>query len=133
MSEVFLNIDSKIVFETPHSNVRIVIINPEALKNVSANELWTKISGCLGKYEYEMWLAEMIVGTAMRDIADGKSEADFSTMAGAALYINREDPADDPVWERLMSNKHFINVFKGLEIFEVVTKTPEEIKLKYIG
>ena len=46
MREIFLNIDSKVVLEDIEKPQRIAIVNPEALKDISAEKLWERIS-CL--------------------------------------------------------------------------------------
>ena len=127
--DIWLNVDSKVGFVDDKNPQRIAIVNPEALKNVSANDLWEKIAGGFGKYEYEMWIAENIVAVSMMAAADGSKVADLTPFSTAVLYINREFP--DQVWEVFKSNENFKLLFKDLKIFKVIKDTPEEILLEY--
>lgn len=129
MREIFLNIDSKVVLEDIEKPQRIAIVNPEALKDISAEKLWEKISGGIGKYEFEIWLAEKIVAVSMMAAADGSKVADLTSITGAVLYINREFP--DFVWELFKTNENFRLLLKYLKIFKVVQDTPEELLLEY--
>ena len=129
MREIFLNIDSKVVLEDIEKPQRIAIVNPEALKDISAEKLWERISGGIGKYEYEIWLAEKIVAVSMMAAADGSKVADLTSITGAVLYINREFP--DFVWELFKTNENFRLLLKYLKIFKVVQDTPEELLLEY--
>ena len=129
MRDYFLNIDSKVVFEDIENPQRIVIVNPEALKNVSAEKLWMKIKGNFGKYEYEMWIAEEIIAECMHAAANGNKVADLDNISRAALYINREFPDQD--WKVFKNNDNFKFLFKYLKIFKIVQETPEELLLEY--
>ena len=129
MRDYFLNIDSKVVFEDIENPQRIVIVNPEALKNISVNELWERITGGIGKYEYEIWLAEKIVGASMTAVSEGSMTADLTSISTATLYINRDFP--DHNWKVFKSNYNFKLLFKYLKIFKIVKDTPEELLLEY--
>lgn len=129
MREIWLNIDSKVVLEDVEKPQRIVIVNPEALKNMSAEKLWERISGGIGKYEFEIWLAEKIIAVSMLATADGSKVADLTPISSAVLYINREFPDQD--WKVFKNNYNFKLLFKYLKIFKIVHETPEEILLEY--
>lgn len=129
MREIFLNIDSKVVLEDIEKPQRIAIVNPEALKDISAEKLWEKISGGIGKYEYEIWLAEKIVAVSMMAAADGSKVADLTPISTAVLYINRDFPDQD--WKVFKSNENFKLLFKYLKVFKIVQETPEELLLEY--
>ena len=129
MREIFLNIDSKVVLEDIEKPQRIAIVNPEALKDISAEKLWEKISGGIGKYEFEIWLAEKIVAVSMMAAADGSMVADLTPISGAVLYINRDFPDQD--WKVFKNNYNFKLLFKYLKIFKIVKDTPEELLLEY--
>ena len=129
MREIFLNIDSKVVLEDIEKPQRIAIVNPEALKDISAEKLWERISGGIGKYEYEIWLAEKIVALSMMAAADGSKVADLTTISTAVLYINRDFPDQD--WKVFKNNENFKLLFKYLKIFKIVQETPEELLLEY--
>ena len=129
MREIFLNIDSKVVLEDIEKPQRIAIVNPEALKDISAEKLWEKISGGIGKYEFEIWLAEKIVAVSMMAAADGSMVADLTPISGAVLYINRDFP--DHNWKVFKNNYNFKLLFKYLKIFKIVQETPEELLLEY--
>lgn len=129
MREIFLNIDSKVVLEDIEKPQRIAIVNPEALKDISAEKLWEKISGGIGKYEFEIWLAEKIVAVSMMAAADGSMVADLTPISGAVLYINRDFPDQD--WKVFKNNYNFKLLFKYLKIFKIVQETPEELLLEY--
>ena len=129
MREIFLNIDSKVVLEDIEKPQRIAIVNPEALKDISAEKLWEKISGGIGKYEFEIWLAEKIVAVSMMAAADGSMVADLTPISGAVLYINRDFPDQD--WKVFKNNENFKLLFKYLKIFKIVQETPEELLLEY--
>ena len=105
MREIFLNIDSKVVLEDIEKPQRIAIVNPEALKEISAEKLWERISGGIGKYEYEIWLAEKIVAVSMMAAADGSKVADLTPISTAVLYINRDFPDQD--WKVFKNNENF--------------------------
>lgn len=87
MREIKLNIDSKVILEKTEKNQRVIIINPEALKNTSATEPWDEISGVFGRYDFDMWLAKVIVAKAMNAAAYGGKSADLTDICGAVLYI----------------------------------------------
>ena len=129
MREIFLNIDSKVVLEDIEKPQRIAIVNPEALKDISAEKLWERISGGIGKYEYEIWLAEKIVALSMMAAADGSKVADLTPISTAVLYINRDFPDQD--WKVFKNNENFMLLFKYLKIFKIVQETPEELLLEY--
>lgn len=129
MREIFLNIDSKVVLEDIEKPQRIAIVNPEALKEISAEKLWERISGGIGKYEYEIWLAEKIVAVSMMAAADGSKVADLTPISTAVLYINRDFPDQD--WKVFKNNYNFKLLFKYLKIFNIVLETPEELLLEY--
>lgn len=129
MREIFLNIDSKVVLEDIEKPQRIAIVNPEALKDISAEKLWERISGGIGKYEYEIWLAEKIVAVSMMAAADGSKVADLTPISTAVLYINRDFPDQD--WKVFKNNENFKLLFKYLKIFKIVQETPEELLLEY--
>lgn len=129
MREIFLNIDSKVVLEDIEKPQRIAIVNPEALKDISAEKLWERISGGIGKYEYEIWLAEKIVALSMMAAADGSKVADLTPISTAVLYINRDFPDQD--WKVFKNNENFKLLFKYLKIFKIVQETPEELLLEY--
>ena len=129
MREIFLNIDSKVVLEDIEKPQRIAIVNPEALKDISAEKLWEKISGGIGKYEFEIWLAEKIVAVSMMAAADGSMVADLTPISGAVLYINRDFPDQD--WKVFKNNENFKLLFKYLKIFKIVQETPDELLLEY--
>ncbi|MBP3831087.1 MAG: hypothetical protein ILA02_01745 [Clostridia bacterium] len=129
MREIFLNIDSKVVLEDIEKPQRIAIVNPEALKEISAEKLWERISGGIGKYEYEIWLAEKIVAVSMMAAADGSKVADLTPISTAVLYINRDFPDQD--WKVFKNNENFKLLFKYLKIFKIVQETPEELLLEY--
>ena len=129
MREIFLNIDSKVVLEDIEKPQRIAIVNPEALKDISAEKLWERISGGIGKYEYEIWLAEKIVALSMMAAADGSKVADLTPISTAVLYINRDLPDQD--WKVFKNNENFKLLFKYLKIFKIVQETPEELLLEY--
>lgn len=129
MREIFLNIDSKVVLEDIEKLQRIAIVNPEALKDISAEKLWERISGGIGKYEYEIWLAEKIVALSMMAVADGSKVADLTPISTAVLYINRDFPDQD--WKVFKNNENFKLLFKYLKIFKIVQETPEELLLEY--
>lgn len=129
MREIWLNIDSKVVLEDVEKPQRIVIVNPEALKNMSAEKLWERIAGGIGKYEFEIWLAEKIIAVSMLATADGSKVADLTPISSAVLYINREFPDQD--WKVFKNNYNFKLLFKYLKIFKIVHETPEEILLEY--
>lgn len=129
MREIFLNIDSKVVLEDIEKPQRIAIVNPEALKDISAEKLWEKISGGIGKYEFEIWLAEKIVAVSMMAAADGSMVADLTPISGAVLYINRDFPDQD--WKVFKNNYNFKLLFKYLKIFKIVQETPDELLLEY--
>ena len=129
MREIFLNIDSKVVLEDIEKPQRIAIVNPEALKDISAEKLWERISGGIGKYEYEIWLAEKIVALSMMAAADGSKVADLTPISTAVLYINRDFPDQD--WKVFKNNYNFKLLFKYLKIFKIVQETPEELLLEY--
>ena len=129
MREIFLNIDSKVVLEDIEKPQRIAIVNPEALKDISAEKLWERISGGIGKYEYEIWLAEKIVAVSMMATADGSKVADLTPISTAVLYINRDFPDQD--WKVFKNNENFKLLFKYLKIFKIVQETPEELLLEY--
>ena len=129
MREIFLNIDSKVVLEDIEKPQRIAIVNPEALKDISAEKLWERISGGIGKYEYEIWLAEKIVALSMMAAADGSKVADLTPISTAVLYINRDFPDQD--LKVFKNNENFKLLFKYLKIFKIVQETPEELLLEY--
>ena len=129
MREIFLNIDSKVVLEDIEKPQRIAIVNPEALKDISAEKLWERISGGIGKYEYEIWLAEKIVALSMMAAADGSKVADLTPISTAVLYINRDFPDQD--WKVFKNNENFKLLFKHLKIFKIVQETPDELLLEY--
>ena len=129
MREIFLNIDSKVVLEDIEKPQRIAIVNPEALKDISAEKLWERISGGIGKYEYEIWLAEKIVAVSMMAAADGSKVADLTPISTAVLYINRDFPDQD--WKVFKNNENFKLLFKYLKVFKIVQETPEELLLEY--
>lgn len=129
MREIFLNIDSKVVLEDIEKPQRIAIVNPEALKDISAEKLWERISGGIGKYEYEIWLAEKIVAVSMMAAADGSKVADLTPISTAVLYINRDFPDQD--WKVFKNNENFKLLFKYLKIFKIVQETPDELLLEY--
>lgn len=129
MREIWLNIDSKVVLEDVERPQRIAIVNPEALKNMSAEKLWKKISGGIGKYEFEIWIAEKIVAVSMMAAADGSKVADLTPISTAVLYINRDFP--DQIWKVYKSNENFKLLFKYLKVFKIVQETPEELLLEY--
>ena len=129
MREIWLNIDSKVVLEDTERTQRIAIINPEALKKVSAGKLWEKISGGLGKYEFDMWIAEKIVAVSMMAAADGSKVADLTPISSAELYINRDFPELN--WKVFKNNENFKLLLKYLKIFKIVKDTPEELLLEY--
>ena len=129
MREIWLNIDSKVVLDDIENSQRIAIVNPEALKNVSVDELWKKISGGFGKYEYEMWMAEKIVAASMTAVSDGSMVADLTPISTAVLYINHDFP--DQEWKVFKNNYNFKLLFKYLKIFKIVQETPEELLLEY--
>jgi len=129
MRDYFLNIDSKVVFEDIENPQRIVIINPDALKKMSAEKLWEKISGGIGKYEFEIWLAEKIVAASMTAVSEGSMTADLTSISTATLYINRDFP--DYNWKVFKSNYNFKLLFKYLKIFKIVQETPDELLLEY--
>lgn len=129
MREIFLNIDSKVVLEDIEKPQRIAIVNPEALKDISAEKLWERISSGIGKYEYEIWLAEKIVALSMMAAADGSKVADLTPISTAVLYINRDFPDQD--WKVFKNNENFKLLFKYLKIFKIVQETPEELLLEY--
>ena len=129
MREIFLNIDSKVVLEDIEKPQRIAIVNPEALKEISAEKLWERISGGIGKYEYEIWLAEKIVALSMMAAADGSKVADLTPISTAVLYINRDFPDQD--WKVFKNNENFKLLFKYLKIFKIVQETPDELLLEY--
>lgn len=129
MREIFLDIDSKVVLEDVERPQRIAIVNPEALKDISAEKLWEKISGGIGKYEYEIWLAEKIVAVSMMAAADGRKVADLTPISTAVLYVNRDFP--DQIWNVFKGNEDFKFLLKSLQIFKVVQETPEELLLEY--
>lgn len=129
MREIWLNIDSKVVLEDVEKPQRIVIVNPEALKNMSAEKLWERIAGGIGKYEFEIWLAEKIVAVSMMATADGSKVADLTPISTAVLYINRDFPDQD--WKVFKNNENFKLLFKYLKIFKIVQETPEELLLEY--
>ena len=85
--DIWLNVDSKVAFDDIENPQRIAIINPEALRNVSAEKIWERITGSFGKYEYEMWLSEVIVAATMNAAADGSKAADLTSIAGAVLVL----------------------------------------------
>ena len=122
MREIFLNIDSKVVLEDIEKPQRIAIVNPEALKDISAEKLWERISSGIGKYEYEIWLAEKIVALSIK-------VADLTPISTAVLYINRDFPDQD--WKVFKNNENFKLLFKYLKIFKIVQETPEELLLEY--
>ena len=125
--EVWLNIDSKVVLDK--ATQRIVITNPEALKNVSAQMVWDRIMKSLGKCEFEDWLSEKIVAATMAALADGSKTADLTEISGATLYINYDFPEEN--WKRVMSSDGFRENVKKLPIFKVIKETPEELWLEY--
>ena len=129
MRVIFLNIDSKVVLEDIEKPQRIAIVNPEALKDISGEKLWERISGGIGKYEYEIWLAEKIVAVSMMAAADGSKVADLTPISTAVLYINRDFP--DQNWKVFKNNYNFKLLFKYLKIFNIVLETPEELLLEY--
>ena len=129
MREIWLNIDCKVVLEDIEKPQRIAIVNPEALKEISAEKLWERISGGIGKYEYEIWLAEKIVALSMMAAADGSKVADLTPISTAVLYINRDFPDQD--WKVFKNNENFKLLFKYLKIFKIVQETPEELLLEY--
>ena len=129
MREIFLNIDSKVILEDVEKPQRIAIVNPEALKDISAEKLWERISGGIGKYEFEIWLAEKIIAVSMMAAADGSKVADLTPISTAVLYINRDFP--DQIWKVFKNNENFKLLFKYLKIFKIVQETPDELLLEY--
>ena len=129
MRDIFLNVDSKVVLEDIEKPQRIAIVNPEALKNVSAEKLWMKITGNFGKYEYEMWIAEEIIAECMHAAANGNKVANLDNISRAALYINREFP--DQEWKVFKNNYNFKLLFKYIKFFKIILDTPEELLLEY--
>lgn len=129
MREIWLNIDSKVILQDTERPQRIAIVNPEALKTVSAGKLWEKISGGFGKFEFDMWIAEKIVAVSMMAAADGSKVADLTHISNAELYINRDFPEQN--WKLFKNNENFKLLFKYLKIFKIVKETPEELLLEY--
>ena len=128
--DIWLNVDSKVAFDDIENPQRIAIINPEALRNVSAEKIWERITGSFGKYEYEMWLSEVIVAATMNAAADGSKAADLTSIAGAVLCINDDFPEYN--WKVLKNNETFMFLFRNLKIFKIVKNTKEELLLEYI-
>lgn len=128
--DIWLNVDSKVAFDDIENPQRIAIINPEALRNVSAEKIWERITGSFGKYEYEMWLSEVIVAATMNAAADGSKAADLTSIAGAVLCINDDFPEYN--WKVLKNNETFMLLFRNLKIFKIVKNTKEELLLEYI-
>ena len=131
MREIKLNIDSKVILEKTEKNQRVIIINPEALKNTSATELWDEISGVFGRYDFDMWLAEVIVAKAMNAAAYGGKSADLTDICGTVLYINYD--SNEQNWEVFKDNKTFMLLFRNLKVFKIVKTASEELLLEYIG
>lgn len=128
--DIWLNFDSKVTFDDVKNPQRILIINPESLKSVSAEKIWEKITGNFGKYEFEMWVSEVIVAATMSAAADGSKVADLTFIAGAVLCINCDFP--EYSWEVLKNNETFMLLFRNLKIFKIVKNTQEELLLEYI-
>lgn len=128
--DIWLNVDCKVAFDDIASPQRIAIINPESLKNVSAEKIWERITGNFGKYEFEMWLSEAIVAATMNAAADGSKVADLTAIAGAVLCINQDFPEYN--WKVIKNNETFMLLFRNLKIFKIVKNTPEELLLEYI-
>ena len=127
MKRYWLNVDSLVEIKEL-AKQRILINNPEALKSESADSLWSKIVGCLGKYEFEMWLAETIIGIAMRAVASGAEVADLTKISDATLYIKKDE--DDVEWEKFLEPEYFKQTLIKLPIFEISRMSYKEIILK---
>ena len=127
--DIWLNVDCKVTFDDIENPQRIAIVNPEALKKMSAEKLWEKIAGGFGKYEFDMWIAEKIVAASMTAVADGSMVADLTPISGAVLYINRDFPDQD--WKVFKNNYNFKLLFKYLKIFKIVLETSDELLLEY--
>ena len=115
--DIWLNFDSKVTFDDVKDPQRIAIVNPESLKSVSAEKIWEKITGNFGKYEFEMWVSEVIVAAAMSAAADGSKVADLTFIAGAVLCINYDFPEYN--WKVLKNNETFMLLFRNLKIFHI--------------
>ena len=127
--EYFLDRDCKVSIGEEVSQQRVLILNPEAFEQVSSYELWNRLLGAFGKCEFEAWVAEEIIASAMYALASGNKAADITEMASSRLYTTGVNETE---WKTMMSNKTFRKALLMLPIFKVLKADGKELLLEYI-
>lgn len=126
MKDYWLNTDSR-VYVDETSTQRIVITNPEALKNVSADELQRMLINTLGKYEFEMWLAEMLISICKKAVLNCEATASIAEISNATLLTKYYEDED---WEIFVYPWEFKVRLINLPIFKTLKNDKYEVILE---
>lgn len=126
MKDYWLNTDSR-VYVDETSTQRIVITNPEALKNVSANELQRMLISTLGKYEFEMWLAETLISICKKAVLNCEATASIAEISNATLLTKYYEDED---WDILVYPWEFKFRLINLPIFKTLKNDKYEVILE---
>ena len=126
MKDYWLNTDSR-VYVDETSTQRIVITNPEALKNVSADELQRMLINTLGKYEFEMWLAEMLISICKKAVWNCEATASIAEISNATLLTKYYEDED---WDIFVYPWEFKVRLINLPIFKILKRDKYEVILE---
>lgn len=127
--EVLIGRDKRILYHGNTDGTIVKLVNPVALSKTSASELTAKLRSHIGRIEFEEWFASNLLGSAMTANANHNSEVELDWI-NSDLFICFKGDSD---WTLLIDASTLKSALASFEIFEVVSSTTKEIKLKYVG
>ena len=101
---------------------KVLLVCPEKLENVKADDLWNRMLSTFGKFEIETWLAENICDIAKEAAKNGETFADLSRISQAMIFYDNEVQR---------TSRDFLKKFCKLPIFMIKKDTEDVTVLEF--